>query len=196
MPTNPMSAVIQCLRSLLRLPEGVDLTDGQLLECYVSRQEPAAAGELLHRHGPMIWGVCRRILRNEQDAEDAFQAACLVFVRRAASIQRPEQLVNWLYGVARQTALKARATAARRSTRERQVSTMPEPKGAEGNLWDDLGLVLDEEVGGLPEKYRAVVVLCELEGMSRQQAGAALWAARKARWPAAFPGPGKCWRSD
>src|SRR5215831_11467832 len=125
MATSPMSEVIQHLRSALRLPEGADLTDGQLLECFVSRREPAALEALVRRHAPMVWGVCRRVLQNHHDAEDAFQAT--VLVRKAAAIRSPARLGNWLYGVAHQTALKARATRARRKGRERPVADMPEP---------------------------------------------------------------------
>src|SRR5215472_5121151 len=121
MPTSPMSEVIRYLRSLLRLPEGAEPTDGQLLECFVSRRESAAVAALVRRHGPMVWGVCRRVLQNHHDAEDAFQATFLVLVRRAASVVPREAVGNWLYGVAHRTALKARATAAKRLTRERQV---------------------------------------------------------------------------
>src|SRR5215472_14050652 len=100
MPTSPMSEVIRYLRSLLRLPEGADLTDGQLLECFVSRRETAALEALVRRHGPMVWGVCRRILHSHHDAEDAFQATFLVLVRKAASIRCRAKVGNWLYGVA------------------------------------------------------------------------------------------------
>jgi RNA polymerase sigma factor (sigma-70 family) len=118
----------------------------------------------------MVWGVCRRVLRNHHDAEDAFQATFLVLIRKAASIASSELLANWLYGVARQTALKARATAAKRCRRERQVTEMPEPAAAEQDLWSDLLPMLDEELSRLPDKYRAVIVLCDLEGKTRKQA--------------------------
>jgi RNA polymerase sigma factor (sigma-70 family) len=117
----------------------------------------------------MVWGVCRRVLRNYHDAEDAFQVTFLVLVRRAASVVPREMVANWLYGVAHQTALKARATAARRKGRERQVTEMPEP-AAEQEPWRDLQPLLDQELSRLPDKYRAVVVLCDLEGKTRKEA--------------------------
>jgi RNA polymerase sigma factor (sigma-70 family) len=170
MPTSPMSDVIRYLHSALLLPEGVDLTDGQLLECFVSRRELTALGALVRRHGPMVWGVCRRVLGNHHDAEDAFQAAFLVLVRKAASIDPPAMVGSWLYGVAHQTALKARATRAKRRVRERPETRMPEPAVIESDLWSDLQPLLDREMIGLPEKYRAVIVLCELEGKTGKEA--------------------------
>src|SRR5262245_26632062 len=89
--------------------------------------EEAALAAVVRRHGPMVWGVCRRVLRTSHDAEDAFQATFLVLVRKAASIVPREMVANRLYGVAHRTALKARATAAKRRERERQVTEMPEP---------------------------------------------------------------------
>jgi RNA polymerase sigma factor (sigma-70 family) len=149
--------------------EETDRTDGQLLEHFVSRRDEAALEGLVRRHGPMVWGVCRRILRHEQDAEDAFQAAFLVLVRRAASIVPRELVGNWLYGVAQQTALKARATAARRRHREGQRTSVPEPAAMEQAMWPDLQPLLDLELSRLSEKYRTAVVLCELEGRSRKE---------------------------
>src|ERR1700758_4200611 len=143
MATSQMSEVIQHLRRTVLLREGTGLTDGQLLEDYISRRDEAALAALVHRHGPMVWGVCHRVLRNYHDAEDAFQATFLVFVRKAASIASRELVANWLYGVAHQTALKARATAAKRKERERQVTEMPEPAVTEEDQWRDLQLVLD-----------------------------------------------------
>src|SRR5437588_4347933 len=170
MATNQMSEVIQHLRRTLLLRDGAGLTDGQLLEDYINRRDEAALAALVRRHGPMVWGVCRPVLRNYHDAEDAFQATFLVFVRKVTSIASKELLANWLYGVAQQTALKARATAARRKGWERQVVEMPEPTMTEEDLWRDLQPLLDEELSRLPDKYRSVIVLCDLEGKTRKEA--------------------------
>src|SRR6516225_12073571 len=126
MATTGLSNVVQTLRGATLHQEGVGLTDGQLLERYVGSREHVAFAALVHRHGPMVWGVCRRVLRSHQDAEDAFQATFLVLVRKAASVVPREMVANWLYGVAQQTALKARATTAKRRTREKEVRAMPE----------------------------------------------------------------------
>jgi RNA polymerase sigma factor (sigma-70 family) len=149
---------------------GAALPDGQLLEDFISRHDEAALAALVRRHGPMVWGVCRRILRNHHDAEDAFQATFLVLVRKAASVLPRGMVANWLYGVAHQTALKARATASRRQGRERQVATMPEPAGSQRDVWCDLQPLLDDELTRLPDRYRAVLVLCDLEGKTRRDA--------------------------
>src|SRR6266571_8067391 len=108
MAIGQLNGVIQHLRRAILLRDGAGLTDGQLLEDYLSRREEAALAALVCRHGPMVWGVCRRVLGNHHDAEDAFQATFLVLVRKAASIASPALLANWLYGVAHKTALKAR----------------------------------------------------------------------------------------
>lgn len=136
MATSPMSEAVRHLRRTLR--DGAGLADGQLLDAFISRNDEAAFAALVRRHGPMVWGVFRRVLGNHHDAEDAFQATFLVLVRRAASIASPELLANWLYGVAQQTALKARATAARRKARESQVDQMSEPAVPEEALWREL----------------------------------------------------------
>src|SRR5262245_58579211 len=164
METSSMGALIQHLRRMELLRDGAGSTDGQLLEAYASRQDQVALAALVQRHGPMVWGVCRRVLGNYHDAEDAFQATFLVLVRKAASVTPREMIANWLYGVARQTALKARATVGTRVGRERQVAEMPEPAAAEPSRWDELLPLLDEELSRLPDNYRAVVVLCDLEG--------------------------------
>src|SRR5437667_1066762 len=143
MATSQTSGVIEHLRRAVLLRDGAGLTDGQLLEDYLSRRDEAALAALVQRHGPMVWGVCRRVLFNHHDAEDAFQATFLVLVRKAASIASRELLANWLYGVAHQTALKARATAARRCARERQVAEMPETEVVEQAHWHDLQPLLD-----------------------------------------------------
>ena len=161
MATSQINEVIQHLGRTVLLWDGAGLTDGQLLESFISRREEAAAAALVRRHGPMVWSVCRRLLSSHQDAEDAFQATFLVFLRKAASIMPREMVANWLFGVARQTALKAKQIAAKRSGRERQVIDMPEPRDIEQDRSHDLHLLLDQEVSRLPDKYRCVIVLCD-----------------------------------
>ena len=170
MATSPMAEFLQQLRGTALLPAGAALTDGDLLEGFVTRRDEAAFAALVRRHGPMVWGVCRRVVPSPQDAEDAFQATFLVLVRKAASVVPREMVANWLYGVAHQTALNARAGAARRRTRERQVTPMPEPASAQNDLWRDLRPVLDQELSRLPDKYRCAIVLCDLEGKTRKAA--------------------------
>src|SRR5688500_16164678 len=124
-----MTRVSEALRHLRRVMpwDAVGLTDGQLLERFLSGRDEAAMEALVRRHGSMVWVTVRRVVRDHHDAEDAFQATFLVLTRKAASIMPREGLANWLYGVARQTGLKARSAAARRKGRERQVTEMPEP---------------------------------------------------------------------
>src|SRR5947209_6950940 len=124
MPANRLNEMLHrlCRAGLLhRTPER---SDAQLLEDHVVHRDAAALEAIVRRHGPMVWGVCRRVLANHHDAEDAFQATFLVLVRKAASVRSRELLANWLYGVAQQTARKARQTAAKRQARERQVTAM------------------------------------------------------------------------
>lgn len=170
MATNSMSVFIQQLRRTMLVQDRTDRTDGQLLEDYISRRDEAALAALVRRHGPMVWDVCRRVLCNYHDAEDAFQATFLVLVRKATSILPREMVANWLYGVAHQTALKARVTAATRKRRERQVAKLPEPAIMEQDIWHDLQPLLDHELSRLPDKYRVLIVLCDLEGKTRKEA--------------------------
>ena len=166
--SSSMSVVIEQLRSTV-LREGAGLTDGELLESFVRQRDDAALAALVRRHGPMVWGVCRRLLRCHHDAEDAFQATFLVLVRKATTIQPMEMVGNWLYGVAHQTAVKARAISAKRSAREKQMAEMLEPEMAQQDLWRDLKPLLDQELALLPEKYRVLIVLCDLEGKTRKE---------------------------
>jgi RNA polymerase sigma factor (sigma-70 family) len=146
------------------------MTDGELLECFVSGRDEGAFAALVRRHAAMVWGVCRRVLSCHQDAEDAFQSTFLVLVRKAASVTPRHMVANWLYGVAHQTALNARGSASRRRTRERQVTEMTEPASPEQNLWRDLQPILDQELSRLPARYRSAIVLCDLEGKTRKDA--------------------------
>jgi RNA polymerase sigma factor (sigma-70 family) len=168
MPTSPRNSVIGRLRTAALLRDGAGLGDGELLGCFIERRDEAAFAALVKRHGPMVWGVCRRLL-SRHDAEDAFQAAFLVLVRKAASIAPRELVGNWLYGVAHQTALQARRTAARRRAREVQVTVMPDAAAVQPDRWPDVQPLLDQELSRLPDIYRAVIVLCELEGRTRKE---------------------------
>lgn len=165
---NRTSKVIQHLRRIALLHNGAGLTDGKLLECFIEHRDEAAFAALVKRHGPMVWGVCHRLL-DHHEAEDAFQATFLVLIRKAASIKPREMVGNWLYGVAHRTALQARRTATRRRAKEKQVKEMPETEDVQQDLWDDLRPLLDQELSRLPDKYRAVIVLCDLEGKTRKE---------------------------
>ncbi len=174
MAASQMNEVLEHLRRAVLPRDSSALTDGQLLEDYLSGRDEAALAALVQRHGPMVWGVCRRVVGDHHDAEDAFQATFLVFTRKAGSIAARELVANYLYKVAYQTALKARATAVRRKAREKQVIEMPEPEMAVQELWHDLQPLLDKELSRLPDKYRAPIVLCDLEGKSRKEAAGQL----------------------
>jgi RNA polymerase sigma factor (sigma-70 family) len=150
-----------------RLRDADSRSDEELLDCFVARQDPAAFEALVHRHGPMVLGVCRRLLRHSQDAEDAFQAVFLVLVKKAGAIAHRELLGNWLYGVAYRTASRARIVASQRRARERQVIDMPGEQ--EAPAAGDVLKLLDQELSRLPEKYRTPVVLCDLQGEPRAE---------------------------
>src|SRR6478735_8530779 len=122
-----MWTILQRLRRVALAHDG-ELSDALLLARFVERRDAAAFEVLVRRHGPMVMGTCRRILRCPHDAEDAFQATFLVLARKADAVSPREMLPNWLHGVAHQTALKAKAVADRRRGRERQVAELPEPE--------------------------------------------------------------------
>jgi RNA polymerase sigma factor (sigma-70 family) len=153
------------------------LSDAQLLELFAARRDEAAFAVLLHRHARLVLGVCRHVLRDAHDAEDAFQATFLVLARRAGGIARPSQLGNWLYGVALRVAGRARKTAARRRAVERDGSDLTAVADRGRAAEPDLAPVLHEEVRRLPDKYRRPVVLCYLEGRTNEEA------ADQLRWP-------------
>jgi RNA polymerase sigma factor (sigma-70 family) len=149
-------------------PSG-DSSDAGLLARFVAARDEAAFGELVLRHGPMVLGVCRRILRNPHDVEDAFQATFLVLTRKAAKLDRQRPLGSWLYTVARNLALDHRASAARRRAQE-EAAAVATIELRDEPAWREVGDVLDAELGRLPEKYRAPLVLCHLQGMTHEAA--------------------------
>jgi RNA polymerase sigma factor (sigma-70 family) len=157
-------------------PALADSTDAELLDRFAGTRDHAAFAALVRRHGPMVFGVCRRVLRDPSAAEEAFQVTFLVLVRKASHLREPGRLANWLYGVANRVARKARVSAARRGRHERAAAgpdrcVPAEPKDA------DLRAVLDEEMVALPDKYRAPLVLCYLEGLTNEAA------AERLGWP-------------
>jgi RNA polymerase sigma factor (sigma-70 family) len=149
---------------------GDEPTDGALLERVATRREEAAFAALVRRYGPLVLAVCRRVLRQEQDAEDAFQATFLVLVRKAGSIGKRESVGSWLYSVACRTARKARGTRARRQMRETELSDVPAAEASPEWLGQEIRAVLDEEVNRLPAKYRLPFVFCYFEGKTNEQA--------------------------
>jgi RNA polymerase sigma factor (sigma-70 family) len=148
--------------------------DGELLQRFVASQDESAFEVLVWRHGPLVMNVCRRVLSDAHDAEDAFQATFVILSRKAGTIGRGESLGAWLYKVASRVALRARTMRARRQGREKPLDDQPiaEPGSApeEGVAWKELAPLLDAEVNRLPEKYRKVFVLCYLEGKTNEAA--------------------------
>src|SRR5260370_19741966 len=163
MAVHRLTKVIQNLRRTT-LADEARVGDGQLLDQFIEHQDEYAFAAIVQRHSPMVWVVCRRFVAPHQDAEDAFQATCLVLARKAMSIRAREMVANWLFGVAHRTALKAKTMAAKRYRREKQVTTMPEPEAAGQGSWENLESLIDQELASLPDKYRIVIVLCDLEG--------------------------------
>jgi RNA polymerase sigma factor (sigma-70 family) len=156
------------LAYLRRLVGGAatDRSDEDLLDRFVAQHDEAAFEALLHRHGALVWNVCRRVLTEEHAAEDAFQATFLVLVRKARSVRKKASIRSWLHGVALRVALRARRQAHLRHRRE-QETPLHHPEEA---CWNDVRLILDEEIQRLPEKYRLPVILCYLEGRTNDEA--------------------------
>lgn len=147
--------------------QGGGLADAELLDNFVRRRDEAAFEVLVWRHGSMVLSVCRRVLRDAQDAEDAFQATFLVLARKAAGIGTGASLAGWLYRVAYRVALRARSRTGRVGPLPEELPAAPATEDA---VWRDLRPVLDEEVNRLPEKYRLPVVLCYLQGHTNEEA--------------------------
>jgi RNA polymerase sigma factor (sigma-70 family) len=159
-----------------------DASDATLLGWFVARRDQAAFAALVRRHGPMVLGVCRRRLRRREDAEDAFQATFLVLATKAPALKRPGVLGNWLFGVALRAAREAKRSAARRRAGEERLMASLRTKSVRAEDASDperceILSALDEEIGRLPEKYRAAVVSCYLQGKGRAEA------ARQLGWP-------------
>jgi RNA polymerase sigma factor (sigma-70 family) len=149
-----------------------------LLQRFLDTRDEAAFEVLIWRHGPMVWNVCRCLLHHPHDAEDAFQATFLAFVRKAGSIREPGSLASWLYKVAYRIALRVRGKTAYRAQHEsHEVEMLPAEPASSQDIWQSLGPVLDEELSRLPTKYRLPLVLCYLEGKTTDEV------AQELGWP-------------
>jgi RNA polymerase sigma factor (sigma-70 family) len=179
MSHDPLGAVLDYLRQECAANNVHDLPDAALLERFNVRHEEAAFAALLLRHGPMVLGVCRRVLGAGPDADDAFQATFLVLVRRAAAVRKGAPLAAWLYGVAQRVALKARAKRAARQSRQRELADMARAEPLDDRTWQELWPVLDEEIGRLPQKYQTPLVLCYFHGKTHEEAAQELGCPRR-----------------
>jgi RNA polymerase sigma factor (sigma-70 family) len=165
------------LQSIFQGESVSGLSEWQLLERYVERRDEVAFEALVTRHGPMVLGVCRRLLGGSPEAEDAFQATFLVLVRRARDLRPRDAIGPWLYGVATRVAARARAQVARHRRFQASGLDLPVPDQPGGAVDPDLVEILDQELSRLPGKYRSPVVLCYLEGRTHEEA------ARDLQWP-------------
>ncbi len=172
------AALIHGVQSLFESGAIGQQTDGELLRQFCERRDQRADhafAALVERHGPMVLRVCRSILRNEHDAQDAFQATFLILVRRSHSVRNRESIGSWLYGVALRVAACARASLARRRELERRVAALWVPSGPDVDAGRrEITAIIHEELGRLPERCRAVLLLCHLEGLTCEAAACQL----------------------
>jgi RNA polymerase sigma factor (sigma-70 family) len=173
MGRSDIGSVLQYIRGAAEAEKLGGLPDRELLQRFVERHEEAAFAVLMQRHGPMVLGVCRRVLRQTQDAEDAFQATFLLLARGAGAIRNPDSVGGWLHGVALRAASKLRSKIARRPP-----ATVAEGQTSAGSAasdpideatWKELRVVLDEELDQLPTELRVPLVLCYLEGRTQDE---------------------------
>jgi RNA polymerase sigma factor (sigma-70 family) len=161
--------LLRHVHQLMAVHADDQLTDHQLLERFRLQRDEAAFALLVRRHGPMVLGVCRRVLHHEQDAEDAFQAAFLILARKAGAIRRIE-VGGFLYRVAYHLAIRARANTAKRRQRDKRREAMSAADPLTDVTWREVRHVVDEEVQRLPDSLRSAVVLCYVEGRTHEEA--------------------------
>jgi len=170
MATDGTNPLLQHLRRLTVSARAESASDRELVESFVADRDDAAFTALFRRHGPMVHGLCRRVLRNDQEADDAFQATFLVFARKAHALRSRDTLSSWLYGVAYRTALKARCAAARRRAHEAAAPVRVPAEPLTEMTVAEAQSVVDQELAALPDKFRSPLVLCCLEGLARDEA--------------------------
>jgi RNA polymerase sigma factor (sigma-70 family) len=170
-----LNSVLQNIRRLAAVEEAGHLSDGQLLEQFRARRDETAFAILMHRHGPMVWRVCLRVLQHRQNAEDVFQATFLTLARKAASIRKLASVVSWLHGVAYRLSRRLQAALVRQYRREAHSPTSaPGRDPAEQAGGQELQAILDEELARLSARLRLPLILCYLEGKTRDEAAASL----------------------
>jgi RNA polymerase sigma factor (sigma-70 family) len=167
MATSPLKRAVERLRHAALARDEDGPSDAELLEAFVARRDEAAFAALVRRHGPMVLGVCRRVVGSPHDADDAFQATFLVLVRKASQIRHPDRLGPWLYGVATRVATKTRARSARH--RHETTADICSHEHSNSDLLDVMP-ILDAELGRLPARHRDVLVLCLLNGATAEEA--------------------------
>jgi RNA polymerase sigma factor (sigma-70 family) len=171
MSNSAVLTSVRRLRRLLAAQHGQEERDEQLLDAFANHHDENAFAALVRRHGPMVLGVCRRVLGCVQDAEDAYQATFLVLARRAAALRDKTALASFLHGTAYHLACKIKRAAGRRRKHEARAPARTAVNPADELLWREVRVLLDEEIDRLPEKYRSVFVLCCLENLSQAEAG-------------------------
>src|SRR5215470_9755340 len=167
---TPLIHIVEQLRRTGPARADATLSDAQLLKRFIDSRDEAAFAGLVRRHGPMVLGVCRRVLANSHDAEDAFQATFLVLAQKARTLRLREALGSWLYGVAFRLARRTLADSARRRFHESRARVRSFPDTVAEITLREAQVALDEALTRLPERYRAPLVLCCLEGKSRDEA--------------------------
>jgi internalin A len=170
MSTEHLSGFLQWLEQTVATETLAAVPDHELLERFLTSHDEASFRVIISRHGLMVYRVCHRVLPDEQDTEDAFQAAFLVLVRKAGSIHKRKSLASWLHGVAYQVALRLRTSSQRRCVREARAGSRDEVVAGDDRSWREVRAILDEELSRLPERLRSPLVLCYLEGLTQDEA--------------------------
>jgi RNA polymerase sigma factor (sigma-70 family) len=182
MPANQVTALLRRLCGAVRARSDAG-ADGILLERFARHADEAAFAALVQRHGPPVWSVSRRVARQEQDAEDVYQATFLLLARKAGAIRRSGSVASWLYGVAHRLALRVRSDAARRRQHAGRAASIRPTTAPNDVTWRELREVLDEELARLPEAYRAPLLLCYFDGLTQEEAARQLgWSRRSVKY--------------
>ncbi len=174
MSSGQRALALDSMRRLFDSGTAIGLSDRQLLDRFIAARDETAFEAILRRHGPMVLGVCRRAIPDQDDVDDAFQATFLILVRKAGSIRDRDVLATWLYGVARRVAVRASTRARRRRGRERAMAEDIPVKDAHAARaeHDELRSLIDAELERLPQRFRAPVILCDVQGQTHEQAAA------------------------